>query len=299
VRPDVAQDVYLASQFLDHALCKERLKMRSSRRIVVTLHFGIALFLLLALIALGISSAIAQQPASSPSAERERGIQLYKQGDAMGAIAALRAATKRNKNDISAWHYLGLSFEKTGKKDDARKAHEKAAKLGDDLLASRLEDTNNGNEFGHSLLPIRSQLVEAAESTDSYVALSGKLSKARAEEWALRAESLRGYADIIGSDGNVRVYSGKEVSTKARILSKPEPRYTEEARKDQLTGTIILRAIFAANGRVVGIRAVSSLPDGLTESAIRAARGIKFIPATKDGHPVSMFMQLEYNFNLY
>ena len=25
----------------------------------------------------------------------------------------------------------------------------------------------------------------------------------------------------------------------------------------------------------------------------------KFVPATKDGHPVSMWMQLEYNFNLY
>jgi hypothetical protein len=26
---------------------------------------------------------------------------------------------------------------------------------------------------------------------------------------------------------------------------------------------------------------------------------IKFVPATKDGHQVSMWMQLEYNFNLY
>jgi TonB family protein len=115
----------------------------------------------------------------------------------------------------------------------------------------------------------------------------------------MRAQSLRGYSDIVDSDGNVRVCSGKEVSTKARIVSKPEPRYTEEARKDQITGTIVLRSIFAANGRVVGIRALSHLPDGLTESAIRAARGIRFTPGTKDGHPVSMWMQLEYNFNLY
>ena len=273
--------------------------MLSSRRIDAR-HFGMALFLSLALIVPGLGNrAMAQQPAVNPSPDRDRGIQLYNQGDALGAIAALRAATKRNKNDISAWHYLGLAFEKTRKKNDARKAHEKAAKLGDDLLASRLEGTGGGNEIGQSLLPIRSKLVEAAESADRYLALSGKLSKAKAEEWSIRAESLRGYADIIDSDGSVRVYSGKEVSTKARILSKPEPRYTEEARKNQITGTIMLRAIFAANGRVVGIRALSHLPDGLTESAFRAARGIKFIPATKDGHPVSMWMVLEYNFNLY
>jgi hypothetical protein len=38
---------------------------------------------------------------------------------------------------------------------------------------------------------------------------------------------------------------------------------------------------------------------GLTEQAIKAARRIKFIPATKDGQPVSTYIQLEYNFNLF
>ena len=101
-----------------------------------------------------------------------------------------------------------------------------------------------------------------------------------------------------GFDPN-RIYSGKEVSSKARVLSKPEPQYTEEARKNQVTGTVVLRAVFTAGGQVTNIRAVSELPYGLTERAIAAARQIKFSPATKDGHAVSMYIQLEYNFNLY
>jgi hypothetical protein len=44
---------------------------------------------------------------------------------------------------------------------------------------------------------------------------------------------------------------------------------------------------------------LQALPGGLTEAAVRAARAISFVPATKDGKPVSMWMQLEYNFNLY
>jgi len=32
---------------------------------------------------------------------------------------------------------------------------------------------------------------------------------------------------------------------------------------------------------------------------VEAARRIKFVPAMKDGKPVSMFMQLEYNFSLF
>ena len=101
-----------------------------------------------------------------------------------------------------------------------------------------------------------------------------------------------------GFDPN-KIYSGKEVTSKARVLSKPEPQYTEEARKNQVTGTVVLRAVFTSGGQVTNIRAVSGLPYGLTERAIAAARLIKFVPATKDGRPVPMYIQLEYNFNLY
>jgi TonB family protein len=96
-----------------------------------------------------------------------------------------------------------------------------------------------------------------------------------------------------------RIFSGKEVSSKARVLDKPEPTYTEAARKNQITGTVVLRAVFSSSGSVTNIHAVSGLPDGLTERAIAAAKQIRFIPAQKDGHPVSMWMELQYNFNLY
>lgn len=96
-----------------------------------------------------------------------------------------------------------------------------------------------------------------------------------------------------------KIFTGKDVTTKARLLSKPEPQYTEDARKNQITGTVVLKVVFASNGQVTNIRTVSGLPYGLTERAIAAAHQIKFVPATKDGHQVSMWMQLEYNFNLY
>jgi TonB family protein len=96
-----------------------------------------------------------------------------------------------------------------------------------------------------------------------------------------------------------RIFTGSEVTSKARLISKPEPQYTEEARKNQITGTVVLKVVFSSSGQVTNIRTVSGLPYGLTERAIAAAAQIKFTPATKDGHEVSMWMQLEYNFNLY
>jgi len=96
-----------------------------------------------------------------------------------------------------------------------------------------------------------------------------------------------------------KIFTGKDVSSKARLISKPEPQYTEDARKNQIVGTVVLKVVFASSGQVTNIRTVSGLPYGLTDRAIAAARQIKFVPATKDGHQVSMWMQLEYNFNLY
>jgi TonB family protein len=102
-----------------------------------------------------------------------------------------------------------------------------------------------------------------------------------------------------GLDYANRIFKPSEVSSKARILSRPEPQYTEEARKNQVSGTVVLRAVFSASGQVTNIRTVSGLPNGLTERAMAAARQIRFAPATKDGRPVSQYIQIEYNFNLY
>ena len=95
------------------------------------------------------------------------------------------------------------------------------------------------------------------------------------------------------------VFTGKQVDQKIRLFMKPEPSYTEAARQNQVTGTVVLKAIFSANGSVLKINVVSGLPQGLTERAIKAAQKIKFIPAVKDGKFVPCWIQLEYNFNLY
>ena len=95
------------------------------------------------------------------------------------------------------------------------------------------------------------------------------------------------------------VYRAPDLDTKIQLESKPDPAYTSQAEKEKITGTVILRCIFTSEGTVTNIRVIQGLPGGLTERAMEAARNIKFIPATKDGKPVSMWIQLEYNFNLF
>lgn len=92
---------------------------------------------------------------------------------------------------------------------------------------------------------------------------------------------------------------GRAVDRRVRLVMKPEPTYTENARQKQVTGTVILKVVFSCNGSVTSTNAVKMLPNGLTEQAVAASRKIKFVPAVKNGKYVSMWMQLEYNFNLY
>jgi len=100
-------------------------------------------------------------------------------------------------------------------------------------------------------------------------------------------------------DTNDPIVTGKEVDQKPRVGMRVSPMYTEDAKRNQVTGTVILKVVFTSAGNVSNIRIVAGLPWGLTERAVNAAKKMKFIPARKDGKYVSMWMQLEYNFALY
>jgi len=94
-------------------------------------------------------------------------------------------------------------------------------------------------------------------------------------------------------------FAGKQVDRRTVVVMKPEPMYTEEARQRGTTGTVVLKVVFFSDGSVGNIKTIVDLPYGLTEKAIEAAKKIKFVPAVKEGKFVSMWIQLEYNFNLY
>ena len=88
-------------------------------------------------------------------------------------------------------------------------------------------------------------------------------------------------------------------TVKVQIISKPVAKYTDEARQNQIQGTVRLRATLSAKGEVKNFSVITGLPYGLTEQAIVAAMQIKFEPAVRNGTPISKTVVLEYNFNIY
>jgi TonB family protein len=135
----------------------------------------------------------------------------------------------------------------------------------------------------------------AAEALEKYLQL--ETDSRAAQSWKEQLETLKFY--IGETSGTSPIYKGRDVTTKVKLLSKPEPVYTQAARNEQITGTVVLRCVFASDGTVKHILVLQALPNGLTQQSIVAAKQIKFVPATINGKPVSMWMQLEYNYNLF
>ena len=109
-------------------------------------------------------------------------------------------------------------------------------------------------------------------------------------------EAMLAYAE---SDPARKIYPTSGVTSRAVIKAKPEPGYTEEARRAGVRGLVRLRAVLAADGTVKHVLVLRNLSYGLTEKAVSAARKIKFEPATVGGVPVSQYVIIEYNFNIY
>jgi len=91
------------------------------------------------------------------------------------------------------------------------------------------------------------------------------------------------------------------------VKNKPEPDWPSTTKKRSEL-RIVLRAVFTSDAKVTNIHFVETKPKepadysedeitDLIDKAKEAAHQIKFVPATKDGKNVSMWMELEYAFN--
>jgi TonB family protein len=82
-------------------------------------------------------------------------------------------------------------------------------------------------------------------------------------------------------------------------IATPDPEYSEEARKAKYQGVVVLWLIVDQNGNPKNIKVQRPLGMGLDQKAIEAVQKWKFQPATKDGTPVAVQINVEVNFRLY
>jgi TonB family protein len=315
-------------------------------------------------------------PIFAQTSDRDRAVELYRQGNYASALVTLEKLSKgAGKTDGVVWNYIGLSYLKMNDLKAAEKALSKAVKF------SSGDSTIRAN-YGFALL-LRGQTGKARSAFTKAIELDpknaaalfmrgtgrywdSKLDDALADAeaalasdpdfapaYALKADILvakfgktlaAGTASVeeinllqlaidtlqkcvstcsqknyveeqkskLSGIGTLMKYfktgtyvtpenetSADSTITPVKIISKSRPGYTNDARNNGVKGVIRILALFDINGKVTQAFVVKSLGHGLDEQALRAARGIQFEPAKRNGVPYAVMKMIEYSFDIY
>jgi len=103
---------------------------------------------------------------------------------------------------------------------------------------------------------------------------------------------------VATNTGHHNLDDGGAATSQVEIVFKPRPVYTDEARKLQLEGEVLLEVMFGANGELHVNRVVRGLGHGLDEAAVTAANKIKFKPAQRNGSLVDSTAIVHVTFQL-
>jgi TonB family protein len=94
------------------------------------------------------------------------------------------------------------------------------------------------------------------------------------------------------------VYSiGGEVTEPVPVY-KPDPEYSEVARRARYQGSVVLQIVVDATGQVTDVRVIRPLGLGLDEKAVETVRTWKFKPALRNGVPVPVHVMVVVSFRL-
>ena len=229
---------------------------------------------------------------------------LFRRGKFKDGTQEAQKALALDPKNLEALYTLGVINLRTGNHLEAVKLADTLISLKPDLAEAHLVKSQALVRFtGDAVLanpgePKEDRLERyksAAAALEKYLELSP--ASKDVQLWQNQLESLKFHMGA--RSGTNDLYRPREVTTKVALIAKPEPQYTQTARNEQVEGRVVLRCVFASDGSIKHILVVEALPFGLTEVSIAAAKQIRFTPATLNGKPVSMLMQVEYNFSLY
>jgi TonB family protein len=86
--------------------------------------------------------------------------------------------------------------------------------------------------------------------------------------------------------------------TPPSVLREVKPDYTEEGRRRNLEGDVVMEIVVKRDGGVGDVKLLRGLGGGLDQRAIDAVRQWRFSPATRQGVPVDVVVEVAVEFKL-
>lgn len=84
-----------------------------------------------------------------------------------------------------------------------------------------------------------------------------------------------------------------------KVIHAQTPKYSRAAKRARLEGDCILSLVVDANGKPQNIKVKKALGMGLDENAVKAIEKYRFKPATLNGKPVPVEVNIDVRFRIW
>lgn len=96
----------------------------------------------------------------------------------------------------------------------------------------------------------------------------------------------------------VPLYHVGQGITAPHAIYAPDPEYDDASRKAKRSGVVLISLIVTKEGEARDVKVSKSLSRGLDKKAIEAVSQLRFSPATKDGEPIAVQINVEVSFRI-
>jgi TonB family protein len=194
---------------------------------------------------------------------------------------------------------IGCDFFITGKLDSFTRSDAKEESHEEALVGLMIVDARTGDLVAFDFINEKAATRAAAlESVTKELAAHAAVYVERMIAHRAGRDAGRGSTNVAERIEDLPDADSAAVAgfTPPEFLNRVKPEYTSEAERADITATVEASAVFRADGTVGEIQITRWAGFGLDEVAARAIRQLKFKPATRDGHPISVRAAVRYNF---
>jgi TonB family protein len=100
-----------------------------------------------------------------------------------------------------------------------------------------------------------------------------------------------------GTDSTIYKIGGSVKPPK--LIHQEDAQFSAEARRKKISGEVMVQCIVDLNGLPQELKVVKSAGYGLDEQALKAVQQYRFAPATKEGQPVQVTINVSVNFQIF
>lgn len=223
-------------------------------------------------------------------------------GDSTSEMDKVRITPKKKILKIVIDRELVVAPKKEKKPADANKiasTHEPTIADADVVpLSGASNPTSRPQSVTTTTSPAHAaQLLQSALDRIFAQGLDDRMVAAMPDFWRLYYQTSAAHADFLPQDPGILRQNA--VDQKARLLSSFEPPSNEYAQANGVAGIALYHAVIGANGKPQQIAIGRPIGLGLDENAVEAIRKAAFQPATKDGKPVPVLLDMLIQFRIY